>query len=268
MKTINLFLLIFFLFTGSIFAQPRIIEASVDKFVAIQFPTKIDMFQNSVSVDEVLGIKSMDDILFLQFVDDENIPETNLFVKTIDNKTYQFLLRYNPDPKNLHIIIGNESTNTELGITNSSPLVADYSTIASKVAKEKGYIRSRNYTTYKNINVFLKGIYIYQNRVYFFMQVENKTNLNYDINAFKFFVTNKSGIANSEQTLDVAILETFPNITQLKRGTYDFVFSMAKFTVGADKKLLFEMTESNGDRNISMEINAQLLDKARPINSK
>lgn len=267
MNLIKRFYLLFLLVSGITYAQQRVIEASTDKFVSIQFPTKIDMFQNSVSIDEEIGIKSLDDILFIQFLSSENIPETNLFVKTIDNKSYQFLLRYNADPKNLHIVIGNESTSSETGTSQQNSLVADYSNIAFKVAKEKGYIRSRNFTTYKNINLFLKGIYIYQNRVYFLMKVVNNTNLNYDINAFKFFVTNKSGIANSEQTLDIPILETLPNTTQLKKGSYDIVFSMNKFTVGSDKKLLFEMTESNGDRNLSMEINAQLLDKAKPIDN-
>ena len=68
-------------------AQLQILKASTDKFITVQFPSKVDFYQNSVSIHDKVGIKQVDDILFIQFLE-PNVQETNLFVKTVDNKTY------------------------------------------------------------------------------------------------------------------------------------------------------------------------------------
>ncbi|MDN3710444.1 hypothetical protein QW060_26885 [Myroides ceti] len=75
-------------------------KASTDKFITVQFPAKVDFYQNSVSIHDKIGIRQVDDILFIQFLE-PNVQETNLFVKTVDNKTYNFLLQYDNDPQEL-----------------------------------------------------------------------------------------------------------------------------------------------------------------------
>ena len=67
-------------------AQLRTLKASTDKFITVQFPAKVDFYQNSVSIHDKIGIRQVDDILFIQFLE-PNVQETNLFVKTVDNKT-------------------------------------------------------------------------------------------------------------------------------------------------------------------------------------
>ena len=240
-------------------AQLQTLKASTDKFITVQFPAKVDFYQNSVSIHEKVGIRQVDDILFIQFLE-PNVQETNLFVKTVDNKTYNFLLQYDDDPLDLTVRIGlNEND-----IKHQNPSVqVNSSNLSQKLLNESGYIKSRNISSYKNIKIILKGVYVNSNKIYVLMRIDNNSNINYDVNAYKFYITNDKGIATSEQTVDVNIVNVTPDLKVLPKGKNNIVFMFDKFSVGDNKQLLFELTEKNGDRNLSFKILASLIDNAR-----
>lgn len=243
-------------------AQLQTLKASTDKFITVQFPAKVDFYQNSVSIHEKVGIRQVDDILFIQFLE-PNVQETNLFVKTVDNKTYNFLLQYDDDPLDLTVRIGlNEN---DIKHQNPSFQVNSYS-LSQKLLNESGYIKSRNISSYKNIKIILKGVYVNSNKIYVLMRIDNNSNINYDVNAYKFYITNDKGIATSEQTIDVNIVNVTPDLKVLPKGKNNIVFMFDKFSVGDNKQLLFELTEKNGDRNLSFKILASLIDNARYYN--
>ena len=240
-------------------AQLQTLKASTDKFITVQFPAKVDFYQNSVSIHEKVGIRQVDDILFIQFLE-PNVQETNLFVKTVDNKTYNFLLQYDNNPLDLTVRIGlNEN---DIKHENPSVQVNSYS-LSQKLLNESGYIKSRNISSYKNIKIILKGVYVNSNKIYVLMRIDNNSNINYDVNAYKFYITNDKGIATSEQTVDVNIVNVTPDLKVLPKGKNNIVFMFDKFSVGDNKQLLFELTEKNGDRNLSFKILASLIDNAR-----
>lgn len=260
---IKLFTIALFLIGLKVNAQIQVLKASTDKFITVQFPAKVDFYQNSVSIHDKVGIKQVDDILFIQFLE-PNVQETNLFVKTVDNKTYNFLLQYHEDPTDLTVRIDAENITNE-SPSNAKSLPVSFN-ISQKLLNESGYIKSRNISSYKNIKVILKGIYVNSNKMYVLMRIDNNSNINYDVNAFKFYITNSKGIATSEQTIDMNILNVTPDLKMLPKGKNKIVFMFDKFSVGDDKQLLFELTEKNGDRNLSFPILASLIDNARYYN--
>lgn len=251
-----------------------VLKASVDKFITVQFPSKVDFYQNSVSIEDKLGIKKVEDILFIQFIE-PNVQETNLFVKTIDNKTYNFLLQYDENPTTLNYTAGQSNQNLiPIGKSNeeeternsekkNEKLITNSESISERILKESGYIKNRNIAVYKNVKTILKGVYVNNNRIYLLMRIENRSNLPYDVNSYKFYVTNDKGISSSEQTTDLPIVNITPNLKVIPKGKQNLVFMFDKFTVGKDKQLLFELTEKNGDRNISFKILSSLIDEAR-----
>src|SRR5690554_5088065 len=242
-------------------AQLQVLKASTDKFITVQFPSKVDFYQNSVSIHEKVGIRQVDDILFIQFLE-PNVQETNLFVKTVDNKTYNFLLQYHENPTDLTVRIGASDIMKE-SQSNATSLPVSSSNISQKLLNESGYIKSRNISSYKNIKIILKGVYVNSNKIYVLMRIDNNSNINYDVNAYKFYITNDKGIATSEQTVDVNIVNVTPDLKVLPKGKNNIVFMFDKFSVGDNKQLLFELTEKNGDRNLSFKILASLIDNAR-----
>src|SRR5690554_192127 len=121
-------------------AQLQVLKASTDKFITVQFPSKVDFYQNSVSIHDKVGIKQVDDILFIQFLE-PNVQETNLFVKTVDNKTYNFLLQYHEDPTDLTVRIGasdimNESQSKATSLPVSSSNISQKRSEERRVGKE------------------------------------------------------------------------------------------------------------------------------------
>lgn len=260
---IKLFTIALLLIGLEVNAQVQVLKASTDKFITVQFPTKVDFYQNSVSIHDKIGIRQVDDILFIQFLE-PNVQETNLFVKTVDNKTYNFLLQYHEDPTDLTVRVDAGNITNE-SPSNAKSLPVSFN-ISQKLLNESGYIKSRNISSYKNIKVILNGIYVNNNKMYVLMRIDNNSNINYDVNAFKFYITNSKGIATSEQTIDVNILNVTPDLKMLPKGKNKIVFMFDKFSVGDDKQLLFELTEKNGDRNLSFPILASLIDNARYYN--
>ncbi len=246
-------------------AQLRTLKASTDKFITVQFPAKVDFYQNSVSIHDKIGIRQVDDILFIQFLE-PNVQETNLFVKTVDNKTYNFLLQYDNDPQELILKVDETNQNTSVSQVPSPNKSNNNETISQRLLKESGYIKNRNITSYKNIKLILKGVYVNDNKIYILMRIDNNSNINYDVNAYKFYITNDKGIATSEQTIDVNIVNVTPDIKVIPTGKNDIVFMFDKFSVGDDKQLLFELTEINGDRNLNFKILSSLIDNARNYN--
>lgn len=243
-------------------AQPKTLKASTDKFITVQFPAKVDYYQNSVSIHDKIGIRQVDDILFIQFLEPD-VQETNLFVKTVDNKTYNFLLQYDNNPQELSVKVNGSNQNMQVGQDLIPINFENTETISQRLLQESGYIKNRNITTYKNIKLILKGVYVNNNKIYILMRIDNKSNINYDVNAYKFYITNDKGIATSEQTIDVNIVNITPDTKILPKGKNDIVFMFDKFSVGDDKQLLFELTEKNGDRNLSFKILSSLIDNAR-----
>lgn len=246
-------------------AQLRTLKASTDKFITVQFPAKVDFYQNSVSIHDKIGIRQVDDILFIQFLE-PNVQETNLFVKTVDNKTYNFLLQYDNDPQELILKVDGTNQNTSATQVSSPNKSNNNETISQRLLKESGYIKNRNITSYKNIKLILKGVYVNDNKIYILMRIDNNSNINYDVNAYKFYITNDKGIATSEQTIDVNIVNVTPDNKVIPKGKNDIVFMFDKFSVGDDKQLLFELTEKNGDRNLNFKILSSLIDNARNYN--
>ncbi|MDN3710445.1 DUF4138 domain-containing protein [Myroides ceti] len=91
-------------------------------------------------------------------------------------------------------------------------------TISQRLLKESGYIKNRNITSYKNIKLILKGVYVNHNKIYILMRIDNNSNINYDVNAYKFYITNDKGIATSEQTIDVNIVNLTPDSKVIPKG--------------------------------------------------
>lgn len=272
-KIFSTFILFILLF--SLKAQQKVdtIFISTDKFVTIRFPSKIEYYQNSVSINDDIGIKSVDENLFLQYLV-ADVPETNLLVKTIDNNYYSFILRYSPNPHKLNYLASNNPltpTKNEVFKTGvPAPMVKEKETKKDespeeKLLKEKGYLRGRNVSKKKEITIILKGIYVSSDRLYFLLNLENSSNIPLDIESYKFYITSSKGLSSSEQTSELFPISVTPKLHTLLKGQQNIVFMFNKFTISNDKILRFEITEKGGDRNLQHKIFNHQIDDARKL---
>lgn len=248
------------------------ISLAFNKTVHLFFPAEVSYYD--VGSSDVL-IESKNDIVKLapKVTDFE---ETNLTVITSDNVCYSFLLRYSADISMLTYFI-KESAGQRINSSARSKMFADtVRTLNAVPSHESSYIAvSREVikkapaywigTTLKKVYLAINNVYVHQDKLYFVVSVGNSSQINYDINFIKFYTVDKKKLKKaSRQEVEKMPLFSFNSIETVKAGTGDhpIIFVFEKFTIDSDKKLVIEMGEKKGGRNIAVDIAQDLIIKA------
>lgn len=268
----NKLVLIFVLFSFTLSAQViDTIQVPLDKFIMLNFPSKIEFKQISSSINDKIALKQEDNNLFLQFLT-PNVPETNIVIKTMDGNFFSYILVFGKNPKKLNYFLSLSNAINAPATSPNSPIKENvskksHSDVTSQVLAESGYLKSRNITSNQGIKVVLKGIYAKDDKMYFLFNLKNSSNIVYDIKSFDFSIsaqkTNSSSAELSEEITPILVKDPFYS---LNKENKNIVFVFKKFTIDHDKILKFEMIEKNGDRNISFTIMPSQIDETRTIN--
>ena len=207
--------------------------------------------------------------------------ETNLNVITTSGEYFYFTLRYSNAPKEFSHIIKSESAFFRKGEADTvqpakslkSQFVAQSSdsessnTIYEKILSESGFLQSRNSVRYKKMYLTIKGIYVSGDRLYFRIEVENKSNISYDVDLFSFVIKAKTESRNATQESTQQFwTEVHGNDKIIPSNTIqELIFEFDKFTIGKDKILNLELVEKSGERNLVLPIDNDWLIKAREV---
>lgn len=236
------------------------------------FPTDISYYD--VGSDDVL-VQSKGDILKLA-PKAAGFSETNLTVITSDNICYSFLLQYGNDISALTYFI-KDSLGRRINSTPRAKAHLDSLSAAAPIAEgEAGYIavcreiikKAPAYwigATVKKVFLAMNNIYVYKDKLYFAVSVGNASPINYDINYIKFYTVDKKKLKKaSKQEIEMTPVFSFNNIGTIDAQTNDYpiIFVFDKFTIANDKKLVVELGEKKGGRNIAIDIGQDLIIKA------
>lgn len=278
----------FLVFFGICFSQePVKVLLTFNKTVHIFFP--VDVYYYDVGIEDIL-VQQKNAILKLAPKKDK-FEETNLTVITVDNTCYTFLLNYSGDITELnYFITKDKGRRIEGALVKASDVQPTKTNKTDAPEAEKNQDSFKNDSGYistcreiikqapsfwdvgassKKIFLALNNIYINNEKLYFVVSLGNNTNINYDIDFIKLSVVNKKKLKKSSIQEDVKEpLFVFNNITKLQANTKDhfMVFVYDKFTIPENRKLVFEMYEKKGGRNISFDILKDLIINAKPIN--
>lgn len=113
----------------------------------------------------------------------------------------------------------------------------------------------------------LKGIFTHNGLLYFHTEIKNLSNISYDIDYLTFKIVDKKVAKRTAiQEQIIYPLRAFNNVTQIGGGSAErSVFTLEKFTIPDDKKLVVEMHEKNGGRHQSFTVQNSDLLKAKTI---
>ncbi|MGB4776453.1 MAG: conjugative transposon protein TraN [Daejeonella sp.] len=213
-----------------------------------------------------------------------NFKETNLTVMTTDEQFYSIIVNYQEIPDTLNYIlkvpvINTVTTNRDTVKNNSNNFVKtvqlpqpdvniDYqylSAQAIKLSKKQNFIAG---SREGGVLVILKGIYINQEKLYFHFAFSNLSSIDYDMDFIKFSIKNKKRIDKSSvQETEVQPTFTMNNdlllIKAMSKTEINQVFVFDKFTLPDSKKMILEIGERNGERNITTDINPGSILKAK-----
>lgn len=201
--------------------------------------------QRANSIKNILQVKA----------ENNDLTNSNLTVITSDGQFYSFEVSYAADPQQLNLTIQPGSINPPVefpkGTSNEVAVLETAQKVAVKNRRIKP-IRQRKYMT----GFSLTGIYIAEDLLYFQIKLANQTNINYDVEQFRFFIRdNRKSKRTAVQELEQIPIQILGNTEQIPaQSTQTIVVALAKFTIPDQKHLGIELMEQQGGRHLKIKV--------------
>lgn len=108
----------------------------------------------------------------------------------------------------------------------------------------------------EGIVLSIENIVFDKEELYFVIQIENRSTLDYDLNFLNFSVeTRQKGARKSLQSLYQEPLFIHNRPTKIVKGkTSRLVYVMPKFSLSTDRRVVLELNEENGERNLKLKV--------------
>lgn len=135
-----------------------------------------------------------------------------------------------------------------------------------KIIKEGSWVSYGNDRSGK-MKLQLRGIYTQGPALYFLLRLKNRSSLDYDIEAIRFYVAGPAGrkrpLVRARELVPMYIYDSSSVIRGYSRSSN--VVVLPKFTLPAGSRLLIEVLEKNGGRHLRLVAGNFMLERARVI---
>jgi len=193
--------------------------------------------------------------------------ESNLLVISKYGAIFSYIVRYKDQLDSLNYFIptsksiGNEKPIVGNAIKNNKPKkevgnsASYYNKFCSYLLARKqriGRIKKRN----EGIVLSVENIVFNKKELYFVIEIENKSSLDYDLNFLKLSIeTRKKGKKKSLQRIyqEPIFKYNLPNSIAGNK-TRKLVYVLPKFSISNDRRVILELNEKNGERNIKLKV--------------
>lgn len=246
--------------------ESHALEITYNKTSSVIFPAvikSVDKGSRDVLAQKAKGVEN---VLQLKAAR-ENFPETNLTVITADGTLHQFTVNYARQPRSLSIDLMPDDEQGKLPLIFQSDMTeSDMERYAKAIVKAKKPLKPMKEKQYK-ITLSLNGIYIKSDVIFYHFRIRNQSNINYDVDFLRFFIRDQVKVKRTaSQEVDVKPVYVYGDDQLIKgKSTQDIVYALGKFTIPDAKRLVVEMFEKNGGRNISLSIKNKTIVNARLV---
>lgn len=230
--------------------QPQHLAIAYTKTTNIIFPYAIKSIDRGSK--EVLAQKAggVENILQLK-AGNKDFEETNLTVITADGELHSFILNYSNDPSILNFTIGKtayDQVTVQFSPENRNEVeIATYAAVVANAPYKNKTIIDRKF----GISFQLIGLFIKEDVMYFRIKLENRSNINYDVDQLRFFIRDRKK-SKRTATQEVEIVPLHINnmvITVAGQSEHTLVYALPKFTIPDKKHLVVQLMEKNGGRH-------------------
>jgi conjugative transposon TraN protein len=117
------------------------------------------------------------------------------------------------------------------------------------------------------MNIGLKGIYIREDVLYLQFEIENSSNINFDVDQLRFMVRDKKkSKRTSSQELELQPVHIYGNIIQVPSlSEHSLTVAIPKLTMADKKYLSVQLMEKNGGRHLDLKISNKILMRAERV---
>ncbi|MGO1585554.1 MAG: DUF4138 domain-containing protein [Mesonia sp.] len=271
----NLILISTFL-CGTAFAKaqtPIILDtiyANDQKNVALFFPQPIR--QGITGSDNFVFTYNREKQQYFGLLQAKPGMESNLLVVNRDGSIFSYIVRYKEQLTKLNYFMPKSGS-----IGNEKPIVAD----SAKVNESKTQLRNEVYYYQKfcsylldrkqrigrikkrdeGIVLSVENIVFDKEELYFVIQIENKSTLDYDLNFLKLSIeTRQKGKKKSLQRLYQKSIFKYNLPSKVAENeTVRLVYVLPKFSISNDRRAVLELNEKNGERHLKLKISHRFI---------
>lgn len=112
----------------------------------------------------------------------------------------------------------------------------------------------------------LGSFWIHENILYYTLKINNRSNINYDIDFIRFYVRDlktAKRTVTQERELDPAYSYGTDDNTIQGQGSGQFVFALEKFPITKDQAFFIEIYEKNGGRHLYLKAKQSHIENAK-----
>jgi hypothetical protein len=232
----------------SSFSQTSILQITTDKTTSLVFPYSIKHVDRGTKDVLVQPVKEADNVLLVKAAS-KDFPETNLSIVTDDGSVYSFAVTY-----------GEPSVWVYRFPVQLKASIATYANSILDNPKTMIGIKSASW----NMMARVIGIYIKDDVIYYQLDLQNESPIDYDITFLRFYIRDKKKSKRTAiQENELTPLYVAGNIAQVKANSHNsIVVALDKFIIPDAKYLAIEIGEKNGGRNLLMKVNNRKIIKA------
>jgi hypothetical protein len=267
MKTLFFFVCFFWCFQGLTQKPLDTLFANSDKTVSLFFPKPIR--QGIVGKDHFVFSYDTENQNYLGLLQASPGVESNLLAITSDGQVYSYILRYAKKLPQLNYFIsttesiGNEIPKAKAETVLKPKAKAVDTKFGSAISTKdcEAFLKNSRHPLRKSekqygIKLSVRDIKYYKGALYYLMEIQNKTGIDYQPNYLRFFTENKTGLSRkSIQKLQIQpkYVYQMPKVIP-SNATKEFVVVLPKFTIDKHKIILIELNELYGERNLELEM--------------
>lgn len=270
MKTyISLFLFLLTFANQSVKAQERkildTIFANDQKNVALFFPAPIR--QGITGSENFVFTYNRESEQYFGLIQAKPGKESNLLVVSTTGSVFSYIVKYKEHLNQLNYFISkSDSIGSEKPVIIDKPKILtpgevvwktnyNYEKFCSYLVERKQNIRrlkKRN----QGIVLSVENVVFDKDELYFVIQIENKSSLDYDLNFLNFGIETRSkGKRKSSQTIYNEPILKYGMPSRIKENEFGkLVYVLPKFSLGDDRRVILELNEKNGGRNIKLNV--------------
>lgn len=235
--------------------RPQHLAITYAKTTNIIFPygiKSVDRGSNEVLVQKATGVEN---ILQLK-AGTKDFEETNLTVITADGQLHSFILNYSSEPSVLNFSIGKitrDQSRVQFSPENRNEAeIETYATLAANASQKSKKIKDKKF----GIELMVNGLFVKDDVMYFRINVENRSNINYDIDQLRFYIRDrKKSKRTATQEIEIDPLHIDNVMASIDgQSEQSAVFAFPKFTIPDKKYLAIQLMEKNGGRHLELHI--------------
>lgn len=232
-------------------AQTSSLQISTDKTTSLIFPYSIRHVDRGTKDVLVQPVKEADNILLVKAAS-KDFTETNLSIVTDDGSVYSFTVCYG-EPS---VWIYHFPVQLKTSISTYAKNILDNPKTMIGIKDASWDMMAR-----------VIGIYIKDDVIYYQLDLQNGSPIDYDLNFLRFYIRDKKKTKRTAiQENEITPVFVAGNTSQVKANSHNsIVIALNKFTIPDAKYLAIEVAEKNGGRNLVMKVSNRKIIKAIPL---